>query len=363
MNDQESSTSSLYAVIMAGGRGTRFWPLSRENHPKQFLDLTGRGTMIGLTWNRLRSLLPADQILVVAGEDHRSAVFEALRDLPETNYIAEPVGRNTAPCIGLAARLLAARDSRAVMAVLPADHLIEDEDAFRRAMDRAAFAASRDEILVTFGMSPSRPHTGYGYIEKGEKLPGQDLFEVVRFTEKPDLASATAMVESGDYLWNSGMFVWRVEVILKELAEHLPETGLALDRIGSAYGTNGYQEVLSREYSSLEPVSIDYGVMEKSRRVVVIEGDFGWNDVGSWTSLDEMQPSDDEGNVSMGDLITHDSHDNIVHAPEKLVAMIGIDGIVVVDTGDSILIADKDRVQDVRKVTEELRRRNRKDLL
>lgn len=360
----------MLAVIIAGGVGERFWPLSRRKHPKQLLDLTGRGTMIDLTVRRLTGLCAAEDILVITSADQRDAVLSALDGaVPEANVIGEPMGQNTAPCIGLGALLHKAADpakAGRAMIVLPADHLIESVDTFRASVQAGAAFVEREGCLLTFGVPPTRPETGYGYIETGAELDAAEGVVIRRaaaFHEKPSPDTARGYVSSGNYFWNSGMFMWTADAILEAIQEHLPELSGVLEGIGGDLGTQTLSEALKLWYPKAPSVSIDYGVMEKADNVVVLEAAFDWNDVGSWEFLRDVNPESDAGNVSVGGShIFDDASNNTVVASNRLVAVLGVDDLVVVDSDDAILVCRRDRVQEVKKIVQTLRSKGRVDL-
>jgi mannose-1-phosphate guanylyltransferase len=349
---------ALYPVIIAGGSGTRFWPLSRKSRPKQFLALTGDKSLLRLTADRVRPLAPASRTLVVCGKAHVAAVKKILPELPAANILVEPVARNTAPAVGLAAAVVARRDPQGVMVVLPADHHVSDTAAFRRALSAAARAADDGE-LVTIGIEPTSPETGFGYVQQGRVLAkgAPPVREVKRFVEKPDLETATAYLASGDYLWNGGIFVFRADRILEELQRHLPETGEPLAAIGRAVGKRGFARVLAANFPRMPAISLDYGVMEKASRIAVVPASFGWSDVGSFTALPLVRPLDRHGNVVEGEALLIDVADSVILAGSRPLAVVGVRGLVVVDAGDALLICPKERAQDVRRVVEELARR------
>lgn len=366
------STGAFYAVIMAGGSGTRFWPLSRRAKPKQFLAIGTQRTLIEETVARLSPLIPPERVLVVAGEGHVPAI-QAL--LPDQWLVTEPCARNTAPCVGLAAAHLLQRDPDAVMAVLPADHHIADAAGFRRLIAAAEERARAGEI-VTLGIRPDRPETGYGYIHYQREdtvatTSGVEVCAVRRFVEKPPKAVAERYLAEGGYLWNSGMFVFTAKRLMADIRRFLPAMAAALDRIAAALGTRDETEITAREFNNMESVSIDYGVMEHADRVRVVPADMGWNDVGHWAALADFGMPDAAGNVRSGgfderpdDLVLIDAHDNIVQASApRLVALLGVNGLVVVDTPDVLLVCARDRVQDVRKVVSRLEELKRGDLL
>jgi len=357
----------VLSVIMAGGVGERFWPMSRSRRPKQLLDLTGRGSMIALTVERLRGLSEPEEILVITNAAQRDAVVAALAGrVPEENVIGEPVGRNTAPCIGLAAVLLQRRHGDEPMVVLPADHLVEPTEDFQRLVRAAGDFVRAHPSLLTFGVRPARPDTGYGYIQAGERVgetAGFPVHRVAAFLEKPDEERAREFLAAGGYYWNSGMFMWTTSAILREIAVHLPDLARVLDRIDRAWGTGPLPEVLKGLYPGAPSISIDYGVMEKADDVVVIEAAFAWNDVGSWEFVRDVHRSDEEGNVAVGDVVLLESSRNTVVAGSRLVATLGVEGLVVVETEDAVLVCGRDRVQEVKRVVAALREGGRRDLL
>lgn len=345
----------MYAVIMAGGQGTRFWPRSRRKRPKQLLDIVGSESMIRQTVDRLAPFIDSNDVYVVTGREHLDELTGHIPDIPKENILAEPVGRNTAPCIGLAAMKLKKIDPEGVMAVLPADHVILDKDRFLETLRFANDVARSGEYIITLGMKPDRPETGYGYIKTGnrhEAIGTREVFKVERFVEKPDKETAESYVRSGEYLWNAGMFVFKVSTILKAIEKYMPDLYIGLLRLEPAIGTDEQERVMSEVYGGLPSVSIDYGVMEKADNVLVIPSSFGWNDVGSWTAIDDLLPRDEHGVVAHAEHISIDTKDCIVYSPKKLVATIGVSNLIVVETEDAILICDKSRAQDVKKVVE-----------
>lgn len=352
---------------MAGGVGERFWPLSRRRRPKQLLDLTGRGSMIRLTVERLSGLSGPDETFVITNVDQRDAIIEEIGPLVASeNVIAEPQGRNTAPCIGLAALLMRGLHGDQPMLVLPADHIVEPVDEFQRHVRAGAQYVASNDVLLTFGIRPTRPETGYGYVRATEVVFEQDgitIREAREFLEKPSASSARTFVEDGDYFWNSGMFMWTTSTILREIGLHLPELSRVLTQIDASMGTRSLDEVLHSLYAQAPSISIDYGVMEKAQKVVVLEADFSWNDVGSWEFLRDIHPADKAGNVALGDHVFIDAAGNTVVSPDRLVALVGIDDVVVVDGGDTILVCRRDRVQEVKEIVRTLRDRERDDLI
>ncbi len=350
----------FYALIMAGGRGTRFWPRSRRSRAKQVLPVLGERSLIQQTIARLRPLVRPERFLIITNTYLRKEIIRQLPKVPPERIIAEPLQRNTAPCIGLAARILLGEDPEAVMGVFPADHVIARPAAFRQVLRRASRAAAEDHLVV-LGIQPRWPETGYGYIEfaaAGEPVP------VRRFREKPDLATARRFLRSGNFYWNSGMFLWKAAVIDRALREYLPATAKALDGIRGRPGEPPFARSLAAHYPQCENISIDYAVLEKAGNIVGFPcADLGWNDVGSWNAVYDLLPHDAQGNVARTDAVFHAAKGAYVDAPGKLVALVGVDDLIVVDTPDALLVARRDRAQDVGEVVKILEKRRRDDLL
>jgi mannose-1-phosphate guanylyltransferase len=356
----------MYAVIMAGGRGARFWPRSRESKPKHLLDIVSDKTIIRETVDRISPMIPPQKILVVTGESHAQELIRQLPEIPQENIIVEPVGRNTAPCIGLAALHIKRKAPDAVMLVLPSDHLISDEKQFRKVLNVAATVARCGDYLVTVGIRPTGPETGYGYIEQGREqdaVEGEKVYDVRSVREKPNLAQAQALLDQGGFSWNSGMFIWRVSSILTALQQWLPDLYEGLLQIEAALGTASEAAVVGQVYRQARSVSIDYGVMEKARNTLVIPGDFGWSDVGSWDALWEVSPRDEQGNAVRGQAIAIDSRNCLVHSPGKTVALVGVEDLIIVETGDALLVCKRGCSQDVRKVVDRLEREQKSEYL
>lgn len=359
---------NLYALILAGGVGTRLWPRSRARLPKQMLDLTGQRTMIQQTADRIEEIIPPENVWVMTNAEYVDLVREQLPEIPATHVVGEPAPRGTAPAIGLGAQHVAKVAPEGVMFALHADHFIPDEAGFRQAMLAAAEVA-REGWLVNLGVLPDRIETGYGYVELGEPLGrfnGHEARRVVRFREKPDYETAKRFVESGDFLWNSGIFCWRVDVIQQEFQRLLPGIQEVLGRIGAGIGTTRAQETLAIEWGSLsDETTIDRGIMEQAERAATVPIAVGWNDVGAWDSLAALTPTDAQGNsvTGKGDTIVFRSENVFVYSEEKLVAIVGVKDLVVVDTGDALLIAARDRAQDVKEIVSQLRALGRHDLL
>jgi mannose-1-phosphate guanylyltransferase len=350
---------------MAGGIGSRLWPRSRKKTPKQFLDLISDETMLQDAYQRLLPTIPADRILIGVGTDYISTIREQLPDLPAGNIVAEPAGRGTAPAIGLAAQHIYHQAPDAIMVVVTADHHIAERERFSRVLSAACVAAETGS-LVTLGIEPTFASTGYGYIHRGEQLDnidGLSVYQALRFTEKPDAATAREFVDSGHYSWNSGMFIWRVDAILAEFARLMPEFAAQLNEIGDAMGTADQSAVLERVWADVQSETIDYGIMERAADVAVIPVSIGWNDVGSWKTLLPLLEADQAENVAIGEHILLDTRNTLVYSPKKLVATIGLQDMVIVETEDALLICPQDMCQDVRKVVTLLRAQGREDLL
>jgi mannose-1-phosphate guanylyltransferase len=348
----------LFPVVMAGGSGTRFWPLSRVKRPKQFLPLASDKPLIVDTVSRLEGLAKLKDTLVVCGPVHAPAARKLLKGLPKGNVVVEPVARNTAPAIALAALHVARRDPKGVLVVLPSDHHVADVAGFRRTLAAAAKVAEAG-LLVTLGIKPHRPETGYGYIRVGEALPeggAAGARRVAAFVEKPDLPTAQGYLASGDYLWNAGIFLFRADVILEAFRQHMPELAAGLDKLAPKVGKRDEAAALKRTFPKLPSVSIDYGVMEKAGNIAVVPSDFGWSDVGSFGAIPEVRPADARGNVVGGKgALLVDSDGCVVLAGGRPLAVVGMKDVVVVDAGDAILVVPKERSQDVRKAVEALK--------
>ena len=356
----------ITAVIMAGGRGERFWPKSRNGYPKQFLSLTKDGeTMIQKTVKRLLSLVQMEDVFVVTNVNYARLVKEQLPRLPEENILLEPCSRNTAPCIGLAAAVIRKKYQEAMMLVLPSDHLIRYEDMYADTLRQAVSVAEKDANLVTIGITPTYPETGYGYIrfERDTDLGMPGVYRVERFVEKPDMDTAKEYLASHRYLWNSGMFVWKASSILSNLEKLMPDIYEGLQRIEAAVDTAEYENVLTKEYQAFRSESIDFGVMEKADKIYTIPGSFGWDDVGNWLAVERINPTNEYGNYIEGDVITIGTERSTICGGKRLIAAVGVEDIIVVDTDDALLICAKDSTQDVKKVIENLKICNRSQLV
>lgn len=349
-----------FAAIMAGGIGSRFWPMSRESHPKQFIDILGTGqTLLQTTFERFKRICPAENIYVLTNERYRSLVQEQLPEIVDSNILGEPLRKNTAPTIAYFSEKVAKIDPTANTIVAPSDHLVLQEDRFVEEVKKGlAFTESRD-ALVTLGIKPSRPDTGYGYIQYLEDKNHDGLYKVKTFTEKPNLKLAKTFVDSGDFLWNSGIFIWNVQSIIKAFSRHLPDVYEIFEEGRRYYNTPKEKAFIQGAFSQCSNISIDYGVMEKADNVYVIPSDFGWSDLGTWASLYANQDHDSKGNAITGKrVMIEESTDCIVHAPDdKLVVLQGLKNFVVVDTADALLIYRKDKEQNLKQVVVEIKRR------
>lgn len=351
-----------YGVIMAGGGGTRLWPLSRADKPKQTLRLLGQRSLFQLAIDRLLPLIPPERLRVVTIERQLSLLKGQRSQLPDSAFVLEPAPRGTASVVGLAAVLLEQEDPEAVMAVLTADHAIGDEGRFRDLL-AAAYSAAQQGHLVTLGIEPTEAATGFGYLKRGKEMEqlGQfTLYQVDSFREKPDEATAEGYYESGDYSWNSGMFVWRADRILAEIEQHMPKLMATLNNIRGAIGSGQLEAVIAREWADLESETIDFGIMERADEVVMLPaGELGWRDVGSWDSLFEVLEADQHGNLLLlEDKVILDSQGNLVvqeDGADRLVALLGVKDLVVIDTGNSLLITSRQRAQDVRQLVKKLK--------
>jgi mannose-1-phosphate guanylyltransferase len=367
------TNTHFYPIILAGGRGTRFWPLSRKRRAKQLLALDGKHTMIQQTVARLTPMAASSHFWVITNDDLRAAVVRQLPKLPSKQIIAEPVGRNTAPAIGLAAFLLLRHDPDAVLGLFPSDHVIADPAEYRATLSRAIEIAAAGENIVVLGIRPTRPETGYGYIESGISDHDGSL-RVRRFTEKPDLAKARQFLDAGNYFWNSGMFLWRADTLANALREHLPKTAPLLEKIAAAYGTRKFADTFRKLYPKCENISIDYAVLEPrsakgevQSQIFCLPSDFGWNDLGSWAALHEhhttkAKPAAGSHEATAGSF-TLNAENNYVHVPGKFVALVGVSNLVIIETEDALLVTTLDQSQDVGKVVKHLDEKKLKKLV
>ncbi len=349
-----------YIVIMAGGSGTRFWPKSRIAKPKQFLNLIGDETMLQATARRVRGLVPPENTIIVTNDSYTGLVKEQLPDIPEENIIGEPVAKNTAPCIGAAAAIIKDRDPDSSMMVLPSDHYIRDEEKYQGILETALQKAEKDSCLLTIGIKPHRPETGYGYIqtdeESSEIVAGNPVCLVKTFAEKPDLPTAVTFLESGDFYWNSGIFIWSTNAILDAFKTHMPLTYREIEKFRKSYPKDS-DKALNTFFHAVSSISIDYGIMEKADAVHVIPAEFGWNDVGSWMAIYELAEKGEHGNVTEASkpvLFENSQNCYVSSRGEKMIAVIGMQGVGVVETDDSIMICRLDSAQQVKQLVDKI---------
>ena len=344
------------ALIMAGGKGERFWPRSRVSLPKQFLSLTDDGkTMIQLTVERISPLVNIEDVYIATNKNYKELVKQQLPGIPEENILCEPVGRNTAPCIGLGAAHVAKKYDDATMIVLASDHLIKNNEIFTETFTQACEVAEKGENLVTIGITPNYPETGYGYIKYDQNTKEGSAYAVEKFVEKPVLEVAKEYLADGHYLWNSGMFVWKVSTILNNFKKLLPESYAALMKIKESVGTADEEAVLNKEFMNLEAESVDYAIMEKADNIYIIPGNFGWDDIGSWLAVGRIKKTDDDNNVVNGNVVTVNTKNCVIEGADKLIATVGLRDMVVVDTKDATLISTKENAGEIKKVLAKLR--------
>lgn len=352
-----------YGVIMAGGGGTRFWPLSRNEEPKQLLNLDGKDLMINETIDRIATVTDMKDIFIVTNVAQVPKMLPAVAGRVARDHILEePAARNTSACIGYAALEIVKKYGDGIMCIFPSDHYIKDEKAFTEILKQAVTEAESSDKLITLGITPTYACTGYGYIRYDKTDEGKAK-HVVEFKEKPDVATAEKYVASGEYAWNSGMFVWKASVILDSFKELLPDVYAPLMKIGEAMGTSEEKAVIEEVYPQIPSISIDYGILEKSDKVYVISASMGWNDVGSWDNLGVLYDEDESGNVIAGDAITIDTKDSIIYGRKRLITTVGVENLIVVETEDAILVCDKSRAQDVKLIVDELKNKDRRELL
>ncbi len=353
----------LYAVIMAGGVGSRFWPESREARPKQLLSIFNEKSLIQNTVDRLEGITENKNIFIITNKIQKPGIVKQLPQVPEENIIEEPFGKNTAACIGLASALVAEKNEDAITMVLPADHRIEDLDKFREIILSAANYAEKCNGLVTIGIKPTRPETGYGYIQTNDMVEGDSIFHVKTFAEKPNYETAKRFVEAGDFYWNSGMFIWKISAILSEMESLMPELYEGVINIRKAIGTADYNKVLQREYGQFKSISIDYGIMEHSKKVYLIKGEFDWSDVGNWEAVYQLSDKSEDDNVLSGDIYSEGLKGSIIRTKKKFTALVGVENLIVVETDDALLICDRDKAQSVKQVVDHLKMKKKNDLI
>lgn len=349
----------LCALIMAGGKGERFWPLSTDEKPKQFLKLLGEETMIHMTVKRIEKLIPIERIFVVTAEIYTDLVKEQLPNLPQENIIIEPIGKNTAPCIGLSAFIIEKKYKDSSIIVVPSDHLIVDEEKFREIIKTSYnFIQDKEDAIVTLGMKPDRPETGYGYIQYVEdkeqsEVNGLNVFKVMRFVEKPNLQKAQEYIRVGNFLWNGGMFIWKCSTVIKLMKEYLNNTYKVLSEI-AATSEGDFNKVLAKKYCEVENVSVDYGIMEKAENIYVIPSDFGWDDIGTWRAVERYREKDDNNNVYVGDIKNIEGHNNIVMGKEKPIVVVGLEDIFVVESDEIIFVGKKKDIERIKELKKKI---------
>lgn len=346
---------------MAGGSGTRFWPRSRVAKPKQYLSLFGDQSLIQESVQRFANFIPEESIYVVSAKSQQAVLESQTGNLPKKNLIYEPVGKNTLPAIGLAALFIAEKDPDGILIVSPSDHLIQNDELFRQCIDSAALIADQKEGIVTIGITPKHPATGYGYVQTAEEIQiGQPIksFSVSRFVEKPNVEVATGYLKQGGFFWNSGIFVFKVSVFLNAVQQYAPDLFADLMRINEHIGKDSYETALDRIYREVNSISIDYGILEKASNVFLVQGDFVWNDLGSWEEVYKYDRNKDENqNATVGEVVLIDTQNSYVYAPNSLVAVVGMDDVIVVQEGDTILVCKRDRAEDIKAVVGEITKR------
>ncbi|KPU44540.1 alginate biosynthesis protein AlgA [Oxobacter pfennigii] len=346
-----------YAVIMSGGMGTRFWPRSRNSMPKQFLRTVGEKTMIQGTVDRISKCINHENICIVTNRNYIKTITKQLPGIKNENIFIEPYNRETATCIGLAAIKLLSRDPDALMIVLPSDHVIQNTREFRKAIEAAIKIARRDDVLVTFGVVPTRPETAYGYIETGGLIEVNNTipaYKVKRFTEKPNKTVAQMFLDKGTFLWNSGMFVWKAQTLLDEMEKYLPDLYLSLMTMKESIGKPNEEKIIENEYKKVDGISIDFGVMEKSLKITVLKTNMDWDDIGNWNALEKYYLKDDDNNIVNALCSSIDTKNCIIFGNERLIATIGVNNLLVVDAGDTVLICDRERDQDIKEMVKQL---------
>lgn len=356
----------MYAAIIAGGSGTRLWPRSRQNKPKQFQSLYSGNTLLQETVKRLEPLVERDNIYVIANQSHEEIVREQLGWLPEGNYVGEPMGKDTAPAVGVIATLIAHKDPDAVILITPADHVILKEKLFRRHLEVAEQIAKEGPNVVTIGIKPTCAETGYGYIQMKEahrSVDDIDIYEVMSFKEKPDLKTAEEYVSSWHYVWNSGMFIWSAKTIMNLYREYAPEIYKLLMRYDAAIGTPNEAKVFEEIYDEFPRISVDYAILEHAKDIFVIPASIGWNDLGSWASLHDIMEQDEDGNAVVGNYVGVDTHNCLIYSKNRLIATVGLDNMIIVDGGDVLLVLPKGRSQDIKPLLEELKKQDKTEYL
>jgi mannose-1-phosphate guanylyltransferase len=355
-----------YAVILAGGYGERFWPLSTTKTPKQFISLLDKKPLIEITYNRIKSFLPPERIIVITSQDYVALVRKILRELPDENIVGEPSRRDTAPACALALAVVSARQQDSVICMFPSDHIIRDVSKFKAVITAGVEVASQEDVLVTIGIKPTYPSTGLGYIEAGEfycNKHGVTFQKVKRFVEKPDAKRAEKFIRTGRFYWNAGMFIWSASSIKKALSIHCPDFIRMVENLVVCWNKRGFQTVLGKSYKQIPRISIDYAVMEKARNIVTAKATFDWDDVGSWKALERHLKKDRDGNISIGDCVYMDGCNNLVISEGRFTALLGVDNLVVVHSDSSTLICSKDKEQELKKLLEKIKEKGRREIL
>ncbi len=353
----------MYAVIIAGGKGERFWPYSRSHKPKQFLSMVGKITMLRATYDRIIKIVPPENVIVVTNKTLSKRVSDLMPDLKAQNILIEPIARNTAPAICLAALYINEIDPNAVMAVFPSDHVIRNQTKFSQALKRARKTAERTDGLVTIGIVPKGPETAYGYIQANLAHEIQGSYKVKAFAEKPTYGTAKRFIKSGDFFWNSGMFIWKASAILREIEENIPEIYEPLIKLSGYFHSKSYSRKLKKAFSAMRATSIDYAVMEASQNVYMVKGEFEWNDLGSWEALYSLSRKDKQGNVIDGEVSVIDTTNTFIKSSGKFVAAIGLENMIVVATEDAVLIAPRERAQEIKDIVGSLKKGSYKKYL
>ena len=353
----------LFAVIMAGGIGSRFWPRSKERKPKHLIRIFGENSMIQDTVERISAIIPKENIYIITNRVQKPRVKAQLKEIPEENIIDEPFRKNTSACIALASLIIKQKNENAIIINLPSDHLINDVTSFQQTILKAAEFAKKSDGLVTIGIKPSRPETGYGYIQIDERYVDNSVFPVLTYAEKPNLETARRFIIAGDFLWNSGIFLRRADVIFNKLTKHMPDLYDEIIKLKSKLGTLEFERELVAAYGQLKSISIDYGLMEKSDNVFCIKGFFDWGDVGSWEEVYYLSDKDSDANVKIGDIYTEKTFGSYVFSPKKFTALIGVEQLIVINTNEALLICNRENSQEVKQVVDFLRMHNRTELL
>ncbi len=358
--------SNIYSLIMAGGSGTRFWPRSKVKKPKQFLNILGEDSLIQETIHRFATFTDAKNIYVVSNKSQAEVLEAQTPMLPKENLIYEPVGRNTLPCIGLAAMFAEKENPDGILVVTPSDHLIQNNELFRDTVLAGAKIAEEKDGIVTIGITPTYPATGFGYVQTSENITGSEAikqFKVERFVEKPDAPTASKYLEQGGFYWNSGLFIFKVSVFIESIEKFAPELYKDLRKIQAEIGLPTFDNTLDTIYRAVESISVDYGIMEHATNLYLVEGNFDWNDLGSWESVYQVNPKDENGNAGSGDAIFQDSKNSFIHTDNGLVALVGLDDVIVVQDGNTTLVCPRSKAEDVKKIVDQLKAGDKKEYL